>query len=70
MNLLDILRYKLLRIEHYLRMNLGKDKYGFQLFALHIVPVAAVRSDYVLKQFYLTNEVWKVGAYFILFEGP
>lgn len=36
MKLMDILRYKLLRIEHYLRMNLGKDKYGYQVFALQV----------------------------------
>lgn len=68
MKLMDILRYKLLRIEHYLRMNLGKDKYGYQVFALHVISTAAVKCDYLLKQHYNANNVWKVGSYFILIE--
>jgi hypothetical protein len=47
---------------------LGKDKYGYQVFALHIIPTTAVKCDYLLKQQYNANVVWKVGSYFILIE--
>lgn len=68
MKLFDVLRYKLLRIEHYIRMNFGKDQFGYQILSLHLVRSAAVKSDYVLKQFYQTGYVWKIGSWFILVE--
>jgi hypothetical protein len=49
-------------------MNFGKDQFGYQILSLHLVRSAAVKSDYVLKQFYQTGYVWKIGSWFILVE--
>jgi len=65
---LNYLKYKLLKIEFFLRMNFGRDKYGFQIFNLHIVSKAKEKYEYLLRQHYDTYDIWSVGQYFILIE--
>lgn len=66
MQILDILKYKMLRIEHFIRMNIGKDKYGYQCFCLHVIPVTGVRSEVLLRQYYETHSIWKVSSVYVV----
>lgn len=66
MKIIDILKYKMLQIEHFIRMNTGKDKYGYQCFCLHIIPMTGVKSEVLLRQYYKTHSVWKVGSIYLL----
>jgi hypothetical protein len=42
---------------------------GIQFLKLKIIPKKSVKTDYILNQYYYTNEIWSVGSYYILFDG-
>lgn len=41
---------------------------GVQFFELKVIPTANVKSEYVLNQYYNTNEIVVIGSYFVLFD--
>lgn len=69
MKLHRLLQYKLLKLEHYLRLNIGFDGHGFQLFALHVIPAKNIKHEYLLVQLYHPEAIHKLFGYYILIEG-
>jgi hypothetical protein len=66
--MLSDIKYRLLKIEYFLRMNFGFDDFGLQLLSLHVVKKSPKKNEYVLSRYYDTSDIWSLGSYFLILE--
>lgn len=65
--MLDELRYRMLKIEFWFKMNFGRDEFGgLQLWWLHIIPKKNVSCDYLLRQKF-DREVYAIADFYVVF---
>lgn len=67
MKLLEELRYNLLKVEYWLKMNFGRDEFGgIQIWCIHIIPKKNVSCGYLLQQQF-DREVYSFSDFYVVF---